>query len=192
MITVSDARAREPQLLSDLKALVEIESPSSDKSAVDHLAEFLAARLEHLGAYAQIHQIKNFGNHVQADFAGVSESKPVLLLGHIDTVWELGTLKQMPFRVADGRATCVRSAVARRGPHRGPRDVERRGQVLVIRMLREEKRNAVDRALADALDAGFNQLEDDPELWVGVLTGTPAVFSQRRLRTGVALGTLTA
>ena len=56
-------------------------------------------------------------------------------------------------------------------------DVERRGQVLVIRMLREEKRNAVDRALADALDAGFNQLEDDPELWVGVLTGTPAVFS---------------
>src|SRR2546423_14319465 len=54
---------------------------------------------------------------------------------------------------------------------------ERRGQVLVIRMLREEKRNAVDRALADALDAAFNELEDDPGLRVGVLTGTPAVFS---------------
>ena len=130
MITVSDARAREPQLLSDLKALVEIESPSSDKSAVDHLAEFLAARLEHLGAYAQIHQIKNFGNHVQADFAGISESKPVLLLGHIDTVWELGTLKQMPFRVADGRAW-------------GPGVLDMKGGVAIaihaLALLREQK-----------------------------------------------------
>jgi len=103
MITVAEARTREPQLLSDLKALVEIESPSSDKAAVDHLADFLAARLEHLGARAQIHRVSEFGNHVQADFAGVSESKPVLLLGHTDTVWEMGTLKQMPFHVADGR-----------------------------------------------------------------------------------------
>ena len=130
MITVSDARARDPQLLSDLKALVEIESPSSDKSAVDHLAEFLAARLEHLGAYAQIHQIKNFGNHVQADFAGISESKPVLLLGHIDTVWELGTLKQMPFRVTDGRAW-------------GPGVLDMKGGVAIaihaLALLREQK-----------------------------------------------------
>src|SRR5690348_13276982 len=103
MITVVEARAREQQLLSDLKALVEIESPSSNKPAVDHLADFLAARLEHLGASAQIHRAAEFGNHVQADFPGVSESKPVLLLGHTDTVWDLGTIKQVPFRVADGR-----------------------------------------------------------------------------------------
>src|SRR2546430_7595026 len=95
MITVAEARAREQQLLSDLKALVEIESPSGNKPAVDHLADFLAARLEHLGAQAQIHRASEFGNHVQADFVGVSESKPVLLLGHTDTVWELGTLKQI-------------------------------------------------------------------------------------------------
>jgi len=103
MITVVEARAREQQLLSDLKALVEIESPSSSKPAVDHLADFLAARLEHLGAVAQVHRVTEFCNHVQADFAGVSECKPILLLGHTDTVWELGTLRQMPFRVADGR-----------------------------------------------------------------------------------------
>ena len=53
----------------------------------------------------------------------------------------------------------------------------RDGRVLVISMRREAKRNAVDRALADALDAAFNELEDDPELWVGVLTGTTTVFS---------------
>ena len=103
MITVAEARARESQLLSDLKALVEIESPSSNKQAVDHLVDFLAARLEHLGGHAQIHRVEDFGNHVQADFEGVSESRPVLLLGHTDTVWELGTLTQMPYHLADGR-----------------------------------------------------------------------------------------
>jgi enoyl-CoA hydratase/carnithine racemase len=53
----------------------------------------------------------------------------------------------------------------------------RDGRVFVIAMCREAKRNAVDRALADALDAAFNELDDDPDLWAGVLTGTPTVFS---------------
>ena len=51
--------------------------------------------------------------------------------------------------------------------------VERRGRVLVVAMQREAKRNAVDRQLADELDAALNLLDDDPELWAGVLTGTP-------------------
>ena len=54
---------------------------------------------------------------------------------------------------------------------------ERDGRVLVIEMRREQKRNAVNRELADELDAAFNQLEDDPELWAGVLTGSATVFS---------------
>jgi enoyl-CoA hydratase len=53
----------------------------------------------------------------------------------------------------------------------------RHGRVFVIEMRREEKRNAVDRALADALDNAFNELDDDPDLWVGVLSGTTTVFS---------------
>jgi enoyl-CoA hydratase/carnithine racemase len=53
----------------------------------------------------------------------------------------------------------------------------REGRVLVISMERESKRNAVDRALADELDAAMNLLEDDAELWAGVLTGTRSVFS---------------
>jgi enoyl-CoA hydratase/carnithine racemase len=57
--------------------------------------------------------------------------------------------------------------------------VERRreGHVLVVSMQRAEKRNAIDRALADALDGALNELEDDDELWAGVLTGTKDVFS---------------
>jgi enoyl-CoA hydratase len=54
---------------------------------------------------------------------------------------------------------------------------ERRGRVLVVSMQREHKRNAVDRRLADEIDAALNELDDDPDIWVGVLTGTPAVFS---------------
>jgi enoyl-CoA hydratase/carnithine racemase len=49
--------------------------------------------------------------------------------------------------------------------------------VLVVSIERPAKRNAIDRATANALDAALNELDDDPELWAGVLTGTPEVFS---------------
>jgi enoyl-CoA hydratase/carnithine racemase len=55
--------------------------------------------------------------------------------------------------------------------------VEEHGPVLLVRMVREDKRNAVDHAMALALDAACNRLEDDTGLRAGVLTGTPAVFS---------------
>jgi enoyl-CoA hydratase len=56
-------------------------------------------------------------------------------------------------------------------------EVEVRDHVALVTMQREAKRNAVDRQLADAIDAALNRLEDDEDLWVGVLTGTPNVFS---------------
>jgi enoyl-CoA hydratase len=53
----------------------------------------------------------------------------------------------------------------------------RQERVLIISMERAAKRNAVDRAMADALDAALNELDDDEGLWAGVLTGTLDVFS---------------
>lgn len=53
----------------------------------------------------------------------------------------------------------------------------RHGHVLVIRMQREAKQNAVNQQLAEELDAALNELEDSADLWVGVLAGTPSVFS---------------
>ena len=53
----------------------------------------------------------------------------------------------------------------------------RSGHVLVIALHRPEKRNAVDRAMADQLDEALNELDDDGELWAGVLTGTHEIFS---------------
>ena len=53
----------------------------------------------------------------------------------------------------------------------------REGRVLVITLNRPERRNAVDRTLADALDDALNELEDDPGLWCGVLSANGPVFS---------------
>ncbi|WP_448627584.1 enoyl-CoA hydratase-related protein [Geodermatophilus sp. URMC 64] len=50
-------------------------------------------------------------------------------------------------------------------------------RVLVVRMDRVDKRNAVDAAMTAELSAALDRLEDDDELWVGVLTGGPRVFS---------------
>jgi enoyl-CoA hydratase/carnithine racemase len=54
---------------------------------------------------------------------------------------------------------------------------ERRGRVLVVRIEREAKRNAVDRGTAHGIDEALNLLDDDDELWAGVITGTTTVFS---------------
>jgi len=54
---------------------------------------------------------------------------------------------------------------------------ERRGRVLVVRIKREARRNAIDRATAAGIDEALNLLDDDDELWAGVITGTTAVFS---------------
>lgn len=64
-------------------------------------------------------------------------------------------------------------------------NVTRRDRILVISMNRPEKRNAVNRELAVGISEALDTLDDDDELWVGVLTGTPDVFSAGTdLRTG--------
>jgi enoyl-CoA hydratase/carnithine racemase len=47
----------------------------------------------------------------------------------------------------------------------------RHDRILVVRMARPEKRNALNRAITAGIDAAMNELEDDPELWCGILTG---------------------
>jgi|SRR5579883_333804 glutamate carboxypeptidase len=91
-------------LLVLLQEMVEIESPSDDKSAVDRCVAFVAKQCERTGGRVRLHKQKIFGDLLEARFGPKkSAQKPVLLLGHLDTVWPLGTLKSMPFRVAKGR-----------------------------------------------------------------------------------------
>ncbi len=53
----------------------------------------------------------------------------------------------------------------------------RQNHILVVKMARPEKRNALNSAITAGIDAAMNDLEDNPELWCGILTGTESVFS---------------
>jgi glutamate carboxypeptidase len=94
---------RQQEMLDLIRRMVEIESPSDNKAALDRMGEFLAHEFERLGGRVTFHPQKEAGNHLKAEFAG-GAGKPVLLLGHFDTVWPLGTLAGMPFRIDSGRA----------------------------------------------------------------------------------------
>jgi glutamate carboxypeptidase len=89
-------------MLDDLRALVEVESPSRDLEALRASADVVAALIDHrLGGKPVIVE-SEAGPHVR--WSGGGDPK-VLLLGHHDTVFPLGTLERRPFTVAGGRAS---------------------------------------------------------------------------------------
>jgi glutamate carboxypeptidase len=89
-------------LLDDLRALVDTESPSNDVVALTRSAEVLADLIERrLGTRPDIVP-GPAGPHVH--WRG-GPSPKVLIIGHHDTVFPLGTVAARPFTVADGRAT---------------------------------------------------------------------------------------
>jgi glutamate carboxypeptidase len=93
------------QILDTIQQLVEIESPSDIKAAVDRLGTVLASRFGELGGKLQVHRAEKFGNHLEVRFGKnhFRDTKSILLLGHMDTVYPIGTIAKMPFRVAKGR-----------------------------------------------------------------------------------------
>jgi len=89
-------------MIEDLRTLVEVESPSRDLDALRASAKTVAAVIERrLGGQAVLVE-SEAGPHVH--WSGGGDPK-VLILGHHDTVFPLGTLARRPFTVADGRAT---------------------------------------------------------------------------------------
>jgi glutamate carboxypeptidase len=97
-------RKQQSNILDTIQQLVEIESPSDLKAAVDRLSTVLASRFSELGGKVQLHRQEKFGNHLQISFAGATRNaKPVLLLGHMDTVYSIGAISKMKYRIAKGR-----------------------------------------------------------------------------------------
>ncbi|MGH9510482.1 MAG: M20/M25/M40 family metallo-hydrolase, partial [Terriglobales bacterium] len=90
-------------MLATLRDLVTQESPSYNKAAVDRLGAHIVGRFEGLGGKVTLHRRQEFGDHIEAQFAGANSRRPILLLGHYDTVWDVGTLAEMPFKVEKGR-----------------------------------------------------------------------------------------
>ena len=91
------------KLTSLLKTLVETESPSHDKAAVDRVGAIVAKEARKLDAQVDVIQNDETGNHILARFPsptgrGVRGEGGILILCHMDTVFPLGTIQKTPYR----------------------------------------------------------------------------------------------
>ncbi len=104
---MADFEARLPDMLALLKTLVETESPSSDKAAVDRVATLVIQECHRLGADVEIAPNAQAGNHViarwNAHAPAAGSRGGILLLHHTDTVFPLGMLERMPFYSKDDK-----------------------------------------------------------------------------------------
>lgn len=101
---LAGARRKQPALLALARRLILAESPSTGKAAADACLALAAGQAAVLGGRVKLHRQRRFGDILEARFGPPSRSiGPILLLGHLDTVWPLGTLSAMPCRIAEGR-----------------------------------------------------------------------------------------
>lgn len=101
---LNQLRQDHTETLRLLESMVNMDSPSLEKALVDRFARFVGQQFEAIGGSVEYISSARFGDHVLARF-GDSTGKPVLLLGHTDTVFERGDAERRPFRIQDGRAT---------------------------------------------------------------------------------------
>lgn len=103
-VFLSSAETKTNWMRTHLRELVLQESPSEDKAAVNAAMALAEEIGRSLGGRIKRHKQRNFGDVTELRFGPTrSTRKPVLLLGHLDTVWPLGTLEQMPWREENGR-----------------------------------------------------------------------------------------
>jgi glutamate carboxypeptidase len=87
-------RAEEAWLVDTIEALVRLESPSTHKAAVDQCGDAIASRFEAIGGRVErLRQVQR-GDHLRVEFPGAGPQ--VMLLGHFDTVWDVGQIARMP------------------------------------------------------------------------------------------------
>jgi glutamate carboxypeptidase len=95
-------RAAVPRMLEDLRTLVEVESPSSDPAALHRSAEAVAALGQRLTGQSPEWLVRSGVPHLRWELG--DGPRQVLLLGHHDTVWPLGSLATHPWSVEGGVA----------------------------------------------------------------------------------------
>jgi len=94
-------QAQMEEILAELRRYVELESPTHNKDAVDRLGQWIAGRFRGLGC--RVEEIKQdiYGNQLRVEYG--EGDRQILILGHFDTVKEIGTLAQEPWRIEDGK-----------------------------------------------------------------------------------------
>jgi len=96
-------KARRGEMIKLLKKLVDLESPSSDKKALDACTALAAKEFRQLGAKVTRFPQEDIGDLYLIEYPSKqlkSQEEQILLLTHLDTVWEVGKIKTMPFYVS--------------------------------------------------------------------------------------------
>jgi glutamate carboxypeptidase len=94
---------RSEDLLTELAAWVRLETPTTDPAAVNRLMDVAEGELARAGAaLTRIPGRDGFGDNLIARTPG--QGAPILLAGHLDTVWSHGTLDHMPYQVNGAKA----------------------------------------------------------------------------------------
>lgn len=90
------------EMLALWRELVQIESGSQYKAGVDAVAQNVKFQLDCLGAKTRIIEMPHAGNMVVSSW-GKADRAPILLLGHMDTVFPNGTIRERPFTIQNGK-----------------------------------------------------------------------------------------
>ena len=101
---LAQARHHESRMVDRMHALVEHESPSSDKAAVDKVAKLFAEWARKAGGNVRWHRHRQHGDSLDVRFGETyRRERPVMILGHLDTVWNRGTIAHMPWKMTRER-----------------------------------------------------------------------------------------
>jgi len=96
---------RLPEMLRLLRRFVTTESPSLEKAAADRCSKVIAKQWREQGVRVERIPQKHRGDHLRVTYTSKSGAAgQLLVLGHYDTVYSTGTLKERPFRISGGKA----------------------------------------------------------------------------------------
>lgn len=104
-VTLADAESRTANCVELLRTLVEIESPTGDTDANIKIARVLEGEIKAAGGAVERFPAPGLGVHLIGRFSGphANGRDPMLVLGHMDTVHNVGTLHRLPFSIREGR-----------------------------------------------------------------------------------------
>ncbi len=112
--------ARRQAMVDELEELVRLETPTTDKAAVDRCGRLLQSRLEALGASVERFPQEKVGDMFLASWHADAPGPAILFLTHSDTVWPLGTLVERPPRIDD------------EGRFLGPGAIDMKGGIVIV------------------------------------------------------------
>jgi glutamate carboxypeptidase len=94
--------AEQEAMIATLASLVALDSPSSEREAVNRVADFMSDALAATGGRVERLAQAAFGDHLHVSWG--EGPRQILILGHMDTVWPAGEAQKRPFRIEEGRA----------------------------------------------------------------------------------------